>query len=190
LVFSGETRTPGKATELDRIVDEIVVTNNRKLIIWSYYVRTIEDLADRYKHLGAVSLYGATPAGERQDVATRFQADASVRVLVANPAAAGTGLTLTAASYAVYETLTWRYDLYAQSQDRNHRIGQGQPVTYIRLLASDTIEQAITEALARKAVMASDLLGDVEGVPEAAAMTPASFCELLRTGHLSEVAVP
>ena len=61
-------------------------------------------------------------------------------MLVANPAAAGTGLTLTAANYSVYETVTWRYDHYAQSQDRNHRIGQTVPVTYIRLLAADTIE--------------------------------------------------
>ena len=49
--------------------------------------------------------------------------------LVANPVAAGTGFTLTAASYSIYETLTWRCDYYAQSQDRNHRIGQRNPVS-------------------------------------------------------------
>jgi len=184
LVFTDEARTPGKFTELDRIIDEIVGANGRKVIVWSYYVRTIEALAARYAAHGVASLYGETPAMERQDLAARFQSDATLRVLVANPAAAGVGFTLTAASYAIYETLTWRYDLYAQSQDRNHRIGQRNPVTYIRLIANDTVEQSIAEALARKAEMAGELLGDDLGVSLADRLTPEKFLLLLQTGRL------
>lgn len=183
LVFPGETRTPGKISELDRLIEELTATN-RKVIVWSYYVATIELLTRRYAHLGSAALYGETPVDERQNVANRFQADSQLRVLVANPAAAGTGFTLTAATYSIYETLTWRYDLYAQSQDRNHRIGQGAPVTYLRLLAADTVERAVVEALDRKATTARELLGDDVGTAALVKMTPESFCELAMRGTL------
>jgi len=184
LVFPDEARTPGKFAELDRIVGELAGANGRKVIIWSYYVRTIETLAARYAGHGAMSLYGETPAPKRQDLVTRFQSDPAMRVLIANPAAAGVGFTLTAASYAIYETLTWRYDLYAQSQDRNHRIGQRNPVTYIRLIADRTVEQVIAEALARKANVAGELVGDVAPQLPITGMAPEAFCEMLRTGIL------
>jgi hypothetical protein len=44
----------------------------------------------------------------------------------------------------------------------------------------------MVDALARKAVMASDVLGDAMALPEVAGMTPANFCELLRTGRLPD----
>lgn len=186
LVLPAEGRTPGKFSQLDQLVAEVVAANGHKMIIWSYYVRTIEALAARYTPYGAASLYGGTPATERQDLVARFQEDRNLRVLVANPAAAGVGLTLTAATYAVYETLTWRYDLYAQSQDRNHRIGQRNPVTYIRLIADGTVEEAIAEALARKAEMAGDMMGDDVGRALAQQLTPGAFLDLLRTGRLPD----
>src|SRR5205823_12801868 len=138
----------------------------------------------RYAAHGAAALFGGTPADERQDLVARFQDDPGLRVLVANPAAAGVGFTLTAASYAIYETLTWRYDLYAQSQDRNHRIGQRNPATYIRLIADRTVDHVIAEALGRKAQVARELVGDVTLPSPITDMTPEAFCEMLRTGTL------
>src|SRR5213075_687404 len=146
------------------------------------YVDTIKSLIARYAPYGVVALYGETPEADRQAVASRFQEDPHTRVLIANPAAAGVGFTLTAASFAIYETLTWRYDYYAQSQDRNHRIGQRNPVTYIRLIADGTVEQAVAEALARKATIATEILGDEDSPPRSSEMTRESFCEILRTG--------
>lgn len=128
LIFEAETRTPAKHAELDELLAELIEANNRKVILWSYYVDTIKAFVDRFKQYGVVSLFGETPSEDRQAIATRFQHDEGTKLLVANPAAAGTGFTLTAASYAIYESLTWRFDLYAQSQDRNHRIGQTLPV--------------------------------------------------------------
>ena len=88
------------------------------------YVDTIEGLTKRYSSLGPLVLYGGTPVGDRAGIAERFQTEPSSRLLLANPGVAGSGFTLTAARYAVYETVSWRYDFYAQSQDRIHRIGQ------------------------------------------------------------------
>jgi len=184
LLFPDGTRTPGKHEELDSLLAEVLSEPGRKVIIWSSYVRTIEQLLSRYEKHGAVALYGGTPTADRQLIAGRFQTDPSLRVLVGNPAAAGTGFTLTAATYSIYESLSWRYDFYAQSQDRNHRIGQALPVTYLRLVAADTIDEAIVEALERKSGMARHLLGDGESPPTVAAFTREQMCTLLLRNEL------
>ena len=184
LVFPNEVRRPGKLAEMDRVLDELVSANGRKVILWSYYVDTITALAKRYRHFKAVTLFGGTPPPERQGTVRAFQEDPSVRLLIGNPAVAGTGFTLTAATYAIYETLTWRYDLYAQSQDRNHRIGQHAPVTYLRLIAEDTIDQVIAESLARKTSMARRIVGDSATTLSVTDMAAQEFCEMLLTNRL------
>jgi SNF2 family DNA or RNA helicase len=177
-------RVPGKWVELAELVRDILGDEGRKVIIWSSYVESIERLLEQFADAGAVALYGGTEASERQAVAQRFQTDPSCRVMLANPAAAGTGFTLTAANYTIYESMSWRYDFYAQSQDRNHRIGQSLPVTYVRLIAVDTIEEAIVEALERKAGMARALLGDPQAKPSLGDLTREEMCELLLSNKL------
>lgn len=179
LVAPTETRTPGKWIDLDFILADIASEPGRKVILWSSYVETIEALMKRYVDYRPVAIYGAIEASERQAIAGRFQTDPETRLMIANPAAAGTGFTLTAAAYTVYETLSWRYDFYAQSQDRNHRIGQDKHVTYIRIIAVDTIEEAMVDALERKANMAGELLGDAGGTPRVADLSREQMCDLL-----------
>ena len=186
IVFPGLEATPAKFDALEGLLSDVLSVPSRKVIIWSAYVRSIETLLDRLQGAGAVAIYGGTPPGSRQDVAQQFQEDPETRVLIANPAAAATGFTLTAASYAVYESMSWRYDHYAQSQDRNHRIGQGKPVTYMRLIAADTIEEAIVSALGRKSALARSLLGDRQGGGVTRHLTQAEMCGLLRTNRLPD----
>jgi SNF2 family DNA or RNA helicase len=184
LLFPDVHGTPGKFEALDGLVADILSVPSRKVIIWSSYVRTIEALLERMSHHGAVAIYGGTPSKDRQAIGDRFQNDAATRVLIGNPAAGGAGFTFTAATYTIYETLSWRYDYYAQSQDRNHRIGQAKPVTYIRLLAADTIEEAIVSALERKSAMARTLLGDPDDGPAISKLTKDEMCELLLENKL------
>lgn len=184
LLFPELEHSPGKFDALEGIVADILSVPSRKVIVWSNYIKSIEELMKRFARNGAVALYGEVPAADRQLIAHRFQTDPAVRILVANPAAAGTGFTLTSAAYTIYETLSWRYDHYAQSQDRNHRIGQTQQVTYLRLIAADTIEEAIVRALERKSAMAKSLLGDPDGSPAISQLTKEEMCELLTSNKL------
>jgi SNF2 family DNA or RNA helicase len=184
LLVPTEPRVPAKLAELDHLLAELLSQNSEKVIVWSHYVGTLEALVERYRHFSPVALYGETPAEDRQTLVGRFQADPAVRLLIANPAAGGTGFTLTAARYAIYETLSWRYDHYAQSQDRIHRIGQERPVTYLRLIAADTIEEVVVQALERKSHLAQALLGDSGGLPAITQLSPKEFCGMLRTNIL------
>ncbi len=187
LVLPIPGEVPIKFRELDGLMDSLVRQRGEKVVIWTHYVATLRSLAERYRVLGAVALYGETPAAERQSVVRLFQEDPGTRVLLANPAAAGTGFTLTAARFAIYESLSWRYDLYAQSQDRIHRIGQERPVRCLRLIAADTVEEVIVQALERKSRLAKALLGDPEGALAITDLSPAEFCELLLSNQLPEV---
>jgi SNF2 family DNA or RNA helicase len=189
LVLPVPDEVPIKFHELDDLVDSLVRQRGEKVVIWTHYVATLRSLVDRYGMLGAVALYGETPAAERQSVVRLFQEDPGTRVLVANPAAGGTGFTLTAARFAIYESLSWRYDLYAQSQDRIHRIGQERPVQCLRLIAADTVEEVIVQALERKSRLAKALLGDPEGAPAITDLSPVEFCEMLLSNQLPETTV-
>ena len=106
-----------------------------------------------------------TSIEERRDAVRRFQHDPATRLFVANPAAAGAGLTLHAARYAVYESLTNQAAHYLQSLDRIHRRGQAREVEYFVLLGENSIEHGEFERLVVKETRARDLLGDVVDLP-------------------------
>lgn len=155
---------PAKQREIDILLEDIIEANGRKVVLWAYYVKTIEELLERYSAYEPVAIYGAVDLGERAAAVERFQGDPSAALFIGNPQAAGVGLTLTAAHFAIYETLTWRYDLYAQSLDRIHRIGQAQSVTYFNLLAAGTVDEDVLARLNSKRDTAAEVLGDVDRV--------------------------
>jgi len=70
--------------------------------------------------------------------------------LICQPAAAGHGITLTAASYAIYYSHGYSFETYKQSRDRIHRTGQRHPCTYYHLVANRTIDERVLKALGTK----------------------------------------
>lgn len=152
---------PGKVAALDGILRRLVVEQGEKVVLWSYYRRTLDRLADRYAHLGLVRIDGSvTDNDERRSAVRRFQDDPGTRVFLGNPAAAGAGVTLHAARYAVYESLGAQAAHHMQSLDRIHRRGQDREVHYITLLARDTVEEVHYRRLLTKAEAQAQLLGD------------------------------
>jgi SNF2 family DNA or RNA helicase len=165
LIVPDFTGVPVKQREIDILLADLIEANGRKVVLWSYYVKTIEELLARYARYQPVAIYGAVDIAERSAAVERFQHDPAAALFIGNPQAAGVGLTLTAAHFAIYETLTWRYDLYAQSLDRIHRIGQSQSVTYFNILADGTIDEDVLERLNVKRDTAAEVLGDLDRVP-------------------------
>ncbi|PWJ19366.1 DEAD/DEAH box helicase [Jannaschia seohaensis] len=76
---------------------------------------------------------GNTPIPRRQEIVNRFQRhldrDEGFDLLVLGPKAAGTGLTLTAATHVIHLSRWWNPAVEEQCNDRVHRIGQSKPVT-------------------------------------------------------------
>jgi SNF2 family DNA or RNA helicase len=165
-VFETYGELPGKLLALDALIERLVEHDEEKLVIWSSFTHSLDTIVQRYAHHGTVRYDGSvTSVEERRDAVQRFQNNPGTRIFVANPAAAGAGLTLHAARYAVYESFTNQAAQYLQSLDRIHRRGQAREVEYFVLLAENTIESTEFDSLIRKERRARDLLGDVVAEP-------------------------
>jgi SNF2 family DNA or RNA helicase len=79
---------------------------------------------------------------------------------VGHPKTGGFGLTLTAANTVIYYSNSYDLELRVQSEDRAHRIGQENKVTYVDLLSPDTIDEKIVGALRSKIRIADQILGE------------------------------
>ena len=102
----------------------------RKSVIWTIFTQSILDLEHILADLNPVSLYGAVPTGEATDLGTRegrlakFHIDPNCMVMIANPAAAGEGISLhTVCHDAIYLDRSYVSTHYLQSIDRIHRLG-------------------------------------------------------------------
>ncbi len=102
----------------------------KKSVIWTIFTGNILDLEGLLADLNPVSLHGAVPSGEFTDIDTRegrlhrFHADSNCKVLLANPAAAGEGISLhTICHDAIYLDRSYVSTHYLQSIDRIHRLG-------------------------------------------------------------------
>jgi SNF2 family DNA or RNA helicase len=162
-IVRGYRETPAKMHALDALLQELIQQKREKVVLWSFYTAAIDALVARYASYN-VARYDGVVAGveERRAVIRRFQHDEETMLLVANPAAAGAGLTLHRARFAIYESLSNQAAHYLQSLDRIHRRGQTRDVEYIILLAEGTIEVIEYERLMRKQAAAQSLLGDPE----------------------------
>jgi SNF2 family DNA or RNA helicase len=160
-VVDGYHEVPAKLSALDDLLDELIVRRGEKVILWSFYTASLAAATARFARYNPVRYDGSvSDVAVRRDAVRRFQEDDTTMLFVANPAAAGAGLTLHRARYAVYESLSNQTAHYLQSLDRIHRRGQSRSVEYVMLLCDRTIELAEYERLLDKERAAQNLLGD------------------------------
>ena len=108
----------------------------------------------------AAAYYGDTPDDERLRIVQDFQSSSNLRFFVGNPATAGYGLTLTEANLVVYYANDFNLETRMQSEDRAHRIGQHNPVTYVDLITEGSIDEKIVKALRAKIDIGAKVLGE------------------------------
>ncbi len=134
-----------------------------KVIIWSrfrYDIKKIQAEIQRVHGPGSVVTYfGDTTDEQRQQAIKDFQFG-DARFFVANPQTAGFGLTLTAATNVVYYANDFDLATRMQSEDRCHRIGQDNRVTYVDLITPGSIDQRIVRALRDKIDLSAKALGE------------------------------
>ena len=136
-----------------------------KAIIWASWTHDIQQIAealrDRFGPDSVATYYGGTPQDERQDIVTHFQdKNSPLRFFVGQPRTGGYGITLTAANTVVYYSNSYDLEIRLQSEDRAHRIGQTNKVTYIDLVSPGTIDEKILKALRQKIDIAGQVLGE------------------------------
>jgi hypothetical protein len=92
-----------------------------------------------------------------------------VQVIVAQIAKLNNGHDLQEADWSIYFSPTWSYIQFAQSEDRNHRIGRTEEVNYIHLIAEGTIDEDAWAALNNKESLSARFTPNI-ATPTAAAV--------------------
>ena len=159
----GETHdVPNKRyDELLGVLEEV----DGKVIIWATYRHNIETitrkLKEKYGETKADAFYGDTASDDRLELVKNFQnQDHDLTYLIANPKTGGYGITLTASHTVVYFSNNYDLEIRLQSEDRAHRIGQKNKVTYVDFVCQGTVDEKILTALKNKVDIASQVMGD------------------------------
>lgn len=143
-----------------------------KTLIWTNFVRNIRLLEIELKEFNPAIIHGGIPTADsercaigrtRESELERFRHDPACGVLLANPAAAGEGISLHhSCHHAIYLDRTFNAGHFLQSQDRIHRLGlsEGTITRFTFLLSAGTIDESVNNRLKVKVEALSVLLND------------------------------
>ena len=153
-----------KNERLDALIDILSEVEN-KAVIWAHYKHDIEIIVEAIKKEygpdSYVTYYGDTPSEIRQNNIKLFQDENSkVRFLIGTPQTGGYGITLTAGNVMIYYSNGYDLEKRTQSEARINRAGQKRKMTYIDIIAEDTVDEKIVDALRKKVDIASKVMGE------------------------------
>jgi SNF2 family DNA or RNA helicase len=151
-----------------------LATQGRKTVIWAIFTDTIEQMERMLADLNPVTVFGAVPSGDASDISTRegrikrFNTDPQCMTFIANPAAAGEGISLHHVCHdAIYLDRSYNSTHYLQSIDRIHRLGLPPDVeTNVHIFQTTApkgmgcIDHSVSRRLATKLRALQQLLDD------------------------------
>ena len=133
-----------KINALKELLEEI---GQHQVVIWAHFRADGNAIAKMLEEEGKSF---AIAAGAEKDKAISDFTENKIQYIVCSAASCGHGITWTNCNYNVYYSCDYNYDNYFQSTKRCHRYGQTGSVKYYTLLAKDTVEEQIQDALAKK----------------------------------------
>jgi len=180
-----------------------LANENKKVLIWTSFVDNVAYIAEELQDLGAVYIRGDVPTigsdessfisnsqkesdeeyeATREERINKFKTDPECMVLVANPAAAGEGISLhDVCHHAIYVDRTFHATEFMQSMDRIHRYGKdgnGDIIcqkyeTYIEILqCTNSVDRTVHRNLARKMEAMYKWLNDPSLSPQLGMLDP------------------
>ena len=163
--FTGDSGTVELKNNKLNTLMEVVESIEGKAIIWANWVHNIEqikeELIKEYGVNSTVTFYGKVTSEQRTEAIKQFHNNPECRFFVANPSTGGYGLTLTQATTVIYYSNSYNAEHRMQSEERAHRIGQTEKVTYVDLITEDTVDEKIVKALKTKFRLSAQTLGEV-----------------------------
>jgi SWI/SNF-related matrix-associated actin-dependent regulator 1 of chromatin subfamily A len=127
-----------------------IIESGEKVICFAWHKDVISEINKAFDTDYACIITGSTPVKLRQATVDRFQNDPNSKLFIGNIKAAGTGVTLTAASRVVFAELDWQPGAIIQAEDRAHRIGQQDSVHVQHLVLKNSIDAYMAKILIRK----------------------------------------
>jgi superfamily II DNA or RNA helicase len=150
-LFDKETKVSPKIVELREILRELVIEEERKVVVFSEWEKMnllVGELLDNMK-IGYVSLHGSIPTRRRGRLIAKFRDQPDVKVFLSTDAG-GVGINLQAASAVVNIEPPWNPARLEQRIGRVHRMGQSRRVLAVHLLTENSIEERVWETIRLK----------------------------------------
>lgn len=168
IIGDGTIKDNPRLKALHDAIDMIDLANPQAgFIIWTVFQPTYEEIG-KLLHSRGISyafLIGDVNVENRYVNIRMFQ-DKALRCLIAHPKAGGVGVNLTAASYSIHYLKSYSLTDDLQSEARNYRGGSEihKKITRIDIVAEDTIDEDINEALAKKKTVQEFIMGLKNGL--------------------------
>jgi len=151
-------KASAKFIVLDKLIDELVIKQKKKVLIFSGFTRMLdccEDFLALKGGDGEVFRYSRLDGGTsraRRNLAIRlFNSESSeVKIMLISTRAGGLGVNLAAASDVVMLDQDWNPQVMLQAEARAHRIGQTKPVTVYKLCTQGTVEEQMMGRIQKK----------------------------------------
>ena len=152
-----------KDTAVKELLEEIVIENKQKCILWCCFrgnyvqlAKVCDDLKLKYCFIRGEDNLDAKVTSMKQ-----FQdPNSGYDVIIANRKAGGIGINLTQASYSIVYSRNFSLEDELQSEGRNHRGGSQihEKITKIDLIFDGSIEEYVLNALESKCNVADSIL--------------------------------
>lgn len=151
-----------ESAKIERCCDliEQIVDNGDKVVVFSTFKETLSEIMkaiEEYKPLLCTGDVSESDIEERKNL---FQTNPEHKVLCATWQKMGTGITLTAATYAIFIDTPWTASEYTQVQDRIYRIGTDRPVFIYNLICKGTIDERVLEIVNDKEALSDFVIDD------------------------------
>ena len=129
---------------------KLALEESEKIVVFVHHRDVADAIYRAFLDEGSVVVTGDTGLRSRQEYVDRFQTDPNCRLFIGNMQAAGTGITLTAASHVIFVELDWTPGVVTQAEDRCHRIGQKDFVLVQHLVLEGSIVARMSNILFAK----------------------------------------
>lgn len=164
----------GKFIVLEKLVQELVIKQHKKIIIFSGWIETLNMVADLlvligismdFEPLKFQRLDGST-SRSRRNLAIRLFNDlrSDSRIMLVSTRAGGLGINLTSATEAVFMDEDWNPQVTLQAEARCHRIGQTKKVTVYKLCTQGTVEEQMMGRIRKKLYLSAKITESMRNI--------------------------
>jgi len=124
--------TATKLDALDCLIEEL---GDNKIVIYAQYRWEIKTIAERYKDLGLVTVYGENKSEDNLKNIKAFIQDPKVKAIVLHPKSAAHGVTFTVSHYMIFYSSSYSAEDDYQCVKRIERAGQKHPIFIYYLIS-------------------------------------------------------
>jgi len=163
-IFAKEYPERGDSAKYEMLLEllQTLIEGGHKTVIFSQYTRMLKIMRHDFENKGIRFEYLDGATKNRLSVVKRFNSDPSISVFLVSLKAGGTGLNLVGADTAIHYDMWWNPAVQMQATGRLHRCGQENPVSDIKLVTLNTIEEYILNLQNQKKGVAQQVIATDE----------------------------